>query len=292
MNDKWLISLDLDGTSVIDRNLTIEEYDDKGRRLNFAHQLTKDAIKALQEDGHIVIINTGRNWYSTEPAYKELGVNSYVSLSAGARIYNPITKEEIINDISKDIIEEIINDPLVIDNIVHVISEDGEEVSLIEVDDSRKDVIDKLRHWWTINISSELKDIKDTASCRITTKLDYEDNQVLLNKLIDKYSRYIDFTTWQGYNFAGINGITFNNAEWSKGKALLYLAESNGIRKENTMAFGDDENDITMFKLAGESVALINAKDKAKEHAKHITKVDNNNGGVGLFLKEWFNLDI
>lgn len=44
-----------------------------------------------------------------------------------------------------------------------------------------------------------------------------------------------------------------------KGSALLWLADHLGISREETMAFGDGENDIPMIKAAGIGVAMENA---------------------------------
>ena len=55
------------------------------------------------------------------------------------------------------------------------------------------------------------------------------------------------------------------------------------------MAFGDNYNDIEMIEFAGVGVAMGNAESNVKKNAKYTT-VSNNDNGVGVFLKEFFNL--
>ncbi len=289
--DKWLIALDLDGTAIVDSNMNKVELDEKGRRINHVHPLTYKAIERMQELGHYVVINTGRNFHLAEPAYEALGLKSYLLLSAGARIFNPSTGEDEEHKISKELLIQILNEDFIKDNIVHIILEDKNGVSLIELKDTRKDVFEKLEKIWDVKYLENME-IFESSGCRVTLDLDYDEVQEIKSKLEEKYSKQIDFTNWQGSAHCGIFGITFNNAEWSKGKSLIHLANKLNIPPNNTMAFGDDENDLTMFKEAGVSVSMLNAKDSIKKFANHVTTKSNNDGGVGEFLNDWFNLNI
>ena len=50
----------------------------------------------------------------------------------------------------------------------------------------------------------------------------------------------------------------------SKAGALQFLIEKYGIKKEETIAFGDGQNDLEMLKWAGESYVMDNASDLVK----------------------------
>lgn len=65
----------------------------------------------------------------------------------------------------------------------------------------------------------------------------------------------------------------------NKGNALLKLCEILGITEENIMAIGDEENDLSMLKIARLGVAMGNAISKLKEVADQIT-TDNDHDGV------------
>ena len=53
---------------------------------------------------------------------------------------------------------------------------------------------------------------------------------------------------------------------------------------KNTIAIGNDKNDISMFKIAGLSVAVANASDDIKSKVDHIT-LSNDEDGVAIFLE-------
>ena len=88
--------------------------------------------------------------------------------------------------------------------------------------------------------------------------------------------------------FKGNMEITAKGAD--KGKALAWLAEKLDIRSEEVMAFGDSANDVTMLQFAGHSYAMISGNQKAKDAAKYVTKLSNNEGGVGDTVKEVLNM--
>ena len=69
---------------------------------------------------------------------------------------------------------------------------------------------------------------------------------------------------------AGEEWVDFMDAFVDKGNALRVVQEHLGITAEETMAFGDNDNDIGMLTAAGESYAVANARDSVKIHAKHI----------------------
>lgn len=80
--------------------------------------------------------------------------------------------------------------------------------------------------------------------------------------------------------------LEINAAGADKGGALLRLAEYLDIRREETMAFGDGENDLTMIKKAGFGVAMRNGEESVKAAADHITTT-NNEAGVAAAIRQF-----
>lgn len=86
--------------------------------------------------------------------------------------------------------------------------------------------------------------------------------------------------------FAGRLNVMASGAAWvdfvgmnaDKGSALTRVQKMLGISREETMAFGDNNNDICMFNCAGESYAVANATREAKASAKYITDTNMNDG--------------
>lgn len=67
-------------------------------------------------------------------------------------------------------------------------------------------------------------------------------------------------------------------ADADKGKGLHAMAEYLGLDIEQTMAFGDGGNDITIIKEAGIGVAMGNAGDNVKEVADYVTSSVDEDG--------------
>lgn len=81
--------------------------------------------------------------------------------------------------------------------------------------------------------------------------------------------------------------LTAGNA--SKGVALETFCARMGILPEETLAFGDSTNDLSMLLAAGIGVAMENADPLLKAQADHITATNDENGvsqAIRLFLPE------
>ena len=71
---------------------------------------------------------------------------------------------------------------------------------------------------------------------------------------------------------------------YSKGKTLSYLMQQNGWEKEDVVAFGDGENDVSMFGVVEYSFAMKNAKEFVQQQARFVTD-SNNEDGIAKALK-------
>lgn len=77
---------------------------------------------------------------------------------------------------------------------------------------------------------------------------------------------------------AADNFLEVMNAAASKGAALEILAAELGIDAEEVMVFGDEQNDIPMFKFAGHAIAMGNGSELAKSYATFVTDTNDNDG--------------
>ncbi len=70
----------------------------------------------------------------------------------------------------------------------------------------------------------------------------------------------------------------------TKGEGLIRLAKLLGIKPENTIGVGDNENDLDLVKKAGTGVAVANAAQLIKAEAQIITTADNNHDAVAELI--------
>ncbi len=71
----------------------------------------------------------------------------------------------------------------------------------------------------------------------------------------------------------------------TKGQALQWLAEKEGIKPEEIIAFGDGHNDMDMLEYAGLGVAVANARPELLEAADLVTSSNNNHGVAEVIEK-------
>ena len=79
--------------------------------------------------------------------------------------------------------------------------------------------------------------------------------------------------------------LEFNVKGTTKAKGLVALAEYLGISIEETMAIGDNFNDVDILKTAGVSAVMDNARDEIKKLGDFIT-LSNDENGVAYAIKE------
>jgi len=93
------------------------------------------------------------------------------------------------------------------------------------------------------------------------------------------------------------SGVALEGHEWrwldvhhsdaSKGGAIITLKALAGV--ERVVAFGDSDNDLSMFEAADESFAPVNANERIKAQATEITG-HHDEDGVVRFLRDRFDL--
>ena len=86
-----------------------------------------------------------------------------------------------------------------------------------------------------------------------------------------------------------------NQRNVSKATGLVVALKQLSIDPEDTIAIGDSETDIPMFKICGYSIALANAPPEAKLAAKHVTESGDGEGLVEALnhvAEEFFKVKI
>lgn len=99
-------------------------------------------------------------------------------------------------------------------------------------------------------------------------------------KLKKKFKKILNIHRSQS-NF--IEVINFNI---SKAKAISFLSKKFFFKRENILAIGDSDNDISMLKFAGIGIAMGNAKNSVKKYANSVT-LNNDQDGVAYALEKY-----
>lgn len=81
-----------------------------------------------------------------------------------------------------------------------------------------------------------------------------------------------------------VNNLELNWKTADKGRGLLVLADCLGVSREDTVAFGDSSNDLTMLRAAGTGVAMGNAAEEIQTVCDAVT-APNTADGVAAYLE-------
>ncbi len=113
--------------------------------------------------------------------------------------------------------------------------------------------------------------------CRYT-----KDRQNDIDRLLDEF-KGDDFRPVMTYP----GTLEFVDPRVNKGICLQKYCEMTGIPIEESLTFGDMNNDYELIRDGGFGVALINGSIECREIADAVTEYDVENGGVGHFIFDY-----
>ncbi|URZ86778.1 Cof-type HAD-IIB family hydrolase [Floricoccus penangensis] len=264
--NKKLIAIDLDGTTLRSDN-TISEY-------------TKKTFKKLQDDGHSIVITTGRPYRMSIDIYKELGLASPMINFNGAMVSKPSDKNWNFKDekqVDKDIVRDLLK------------NQNSFKLDFLAAEYRRKFFINNFNavspQLFGVNefkLYNKLEENKLTANPNALLLQTTSSNKHTIAKNINEYyENQVSVAAWGGPN--QILEIVPKNV--SKASGLQHLLNVMNIDKNDLLAFGDEQNDVEMFKFAPESYAMKNANPILLEYAKNQTKWTNDEDGVAKTLE-------
>lgn len=88
-------------------------------------------------------------------------------------------------------------------------------------------------------------------------------------------------------NFSSANILEFGPLDATKGVAVKFLCNYLNIPIENSVAAGDEENDISMLHAAGIGAVMANASIEIKKIGDYITTHNNNNDGIAEIIEKF-----
>lgn len=119
---------------------------------------------------------------------------------------------------------------------------------------------------------------------------DLKIDKILIQQLqpgqFEQARQYVTTHTEFGYTSSEHGLLEVSAPGISKGKGVRRLAQMMKIPLEQTCAFGNYDNDISMFSVVGLAIAMANSSPGAKARAAVITK-SNQESGVGWGLRHY-----
>lgn len=255
-----LIASDIDGTLVEDGGSEVS-----GELL--------DVILKLREKGIQFAAASGRQWPSIEALFEPVKKKIFYLSDNGAYM-GCYGRNLFLHPIDRTIVQALIQDIRDTEGLDVVVS--GPDVVYLETKNQ------ELITWMVDGYKFKVKHVEDLTQVedQIIKVSAYKAEGIqeatphLQEKYKDQMKVTIAGTMWMDCMALGVN----------KGEAIKVLQESLDIKPEETMAFGDQLNDIEMLNQAYYSFAIGNARDEVKKTARF--QADTNvNQGVLKILK-------
>lgn len=259
-----LVALDMDGT-LLNENQKINDR-------------VKKAIAEARKKGVKVVLSSGRGFKGIEKYVRELGLNELVISLNGA----------VVTDASGDnTVFSIHMEPEVTRRIIELQKEydvfsiyfEGMKMYAEELNEKAL-YFSNFEGVEVIPVGNMLEYYTAQPIGKMLMIGEHDKFIVFRERLLKELGQYINAT------FSLPDFLEAYSINVSKGIILHKVAEYYGLKREEVIAIGDGENDISMIEYAGLGVAMENAMDSVKKSAKLITK-SNAEDGVARVIEEY-----
>ena len=272
-NQYKMLVLDLDGTVLNEEKRIPEE--------------NKLAIQKVIYKGVKVVVCSGRIFSGARAYAKELGIKDFVIACNGA-IIKTMPKNELIysNHLNYEDSQKVIDICKANNIYMHayigetLVTEQLKYTSLLYSERNKEqDEEDRI----DIKVVDSLKEYTEQCGTPVTKFVIISDYSTELEKVREEVSK---IQTVEIASSASDN-IEVMNKGVCKGNAVEILCEHLKIPISQTVAIGDNENDISLIESAGLGIAMGNAIPAIKRIAKDITYT-NEEMGVARALEKIF----
>ncbi len=244
---------------------------------------TKDAIEKCIKKGIKIILASGRSRKEAIDYQKEFKTSPYIISSNGASCYDITENKEIYNEsINKNIVLDLLKysnennykiklnykDRLVLNQSFYPDEKDKElPKEELEKIAQKEEVVQCVVSNRELEKMQEFKKYLEENFTEI--KIENESKRLKNPELKPSKNYYCDITS----------------KKVSKGNAVKNICEYLKIDTNDIITIGDGENDISMFEVTPNSVAMENAVPQAKQKSKYQT-LSNDENGVAIVLEK------
>lgn len=242
-----------------------------------------EAIKRASELGVKFVPATGRGYNSVRETLVDLGLldkeGEYViSYNGGAITENKGNRLLHFQGLPFEEAEELYRRGLNYDVCIHVYTRE-----MVYAYNITQEEIARLSKRMQVTEVFD-RDLQFLAGQDIAKVL-YENRDFDYLKKIEEELK--DITGNMDVSFSSNRYIEFNSKGVTKGAGLRFVAEMLGIKREETIAIGDNFNDLSMIQEAGLGVGVQNTIQGMRQYCDYITEATNDEGGVGEVIEKF-----
>lgn len=269
MMQQKILFLDLDGTLLDDR-----------KEITAGNRAALDRALAM---GHRVVIATGRPTVSGLKQSHRLGLDTpgcYLIAFNGGQIYD-FAAERLLCSYALPTAVALGLIELCRRKQLHVQSYDDRDVLVEKENDDEWVRFYCSRIEMSYRVVPSFEEALHADPPKVLVIAHRENLVPLYDQLREKYSAEVDFF----YSTKELLEIVPKGV--NKGAAVRRLCERLSIPLENSIAVGDEENDLSMVQTAGVGVAMANGIARLKQAANYVTTNDNNHDGIAEVVEKF-----
>lgn len=268
MNNKILF-VDLDATLLCDDKTVSEK--------------NRAAIGRMLEEGHYIVLATGRPVESGRIVARELGLTlpgCYMVAFNGSVIYDCAADRVLLRRaLPIEVVQELL--------------ERADKAGIYAQTYTNTDII-TAKHTEELDYYKARTNLSYKLSENVLNLLDEEPQKVLLIALDDR-QRLIKFQkankAWEKGRcnsfFSCEEYLEYCPLNTDKGSGVEYFAKILNMPLECTVAVGDEQNDISMIQKAHIGVAMKNGIQQIKDVADYVTENDNNHDAIAEVIEKF-----
>lgn len=241
------------------------------------------AVEKYTEAGGVFALCTGRMPISILPYARQLGLKGLIASYQGALIKD-IESGAIVRDGRIPVSDAVQICSFLQKNGLHIHVYDG-DILYVNQDDEFRKLYEKacnVRGLLTPFAISKIVEEKGISPHKIVVVCESALRDEILKTVEKSFGDQFYITT----STENLVEIVMQGCD--KGGALRYLAEYYNIPIGQTVAIGDNYNDLPMLKAAGFGVAVENGEEALKRQAGFVTKSCDDNGVAYVIRKFGF----
>ncbi|MBR3278514.1 MAG: HAD family phosphatase [Lachnospiraceae bacterium] len=265
-----IIASDLDDTLLNTKTRRIDE-----RNL--------EAIRRASEMGVKFVPASGRGYATIQKTLEELGLrdkeNEYIiSFNGGAITENKNNRRLYFKGITYEKMKMIFDASQSYDVCTHIYTDDT--VYIYNINEGEEKFL-----WHRMDYIPIRKEEIQMLADKPLAKILFQNTDV---KYLEKIAKDLEPITGDTFvSYSSNRYLEFNQQGVNKGQGLLSLAEILGVDPKDTIAIGDNDNDLTMIQAAGLGCCVSNATEAVKKNSDYIAEADCDEGGVAEIIEKF-----
>ncbi|HIZ70421.1 MAG TPA: Cof-type HAD-IIB family hydrolase [Candidatus Atopostipes pullistercoris] len=250
---------------------------------NKVSQKNIEAIKKADAQGVKFVLATGRGYATVQGTLEEIGLKDkkdeyVISFNGGAVTENKDNQLLHFQGISFDFASELYKRGQDYDVAIHVYTQ--EEVYVYNlVEKERKHLKTKMD---VIEITD--KNLDFLKGQPIAKVLYMNTDREYLNQIEEDLK---DITQNSNVTYSSNRYIEFNDKGVNKGAGITFLADHLGLDISQTIAIGDNFNDLAMLETAGLSIGVQNMVPELKEKMDYVTEANHNESAIAEVIEKF-----